>query len=263
MKLCKICASKAEFIFQHGWSKASLTFPYYCCINDQCHFLFADCLDTLSDEQISAVYEDHWDSMSSEGSSDRALDKVNLVKGLLPHTRRVKVLDMGCGKGWGVETMRQAGVEAYGYDVTSPNVCSEYITVRDKESVTDSYNIITAIEVLEHLIDPIETIHWIASLLEEGGIFVFTTSTFNPRRHNANWWYLDIVGHISLHTNPSLKLLAQKTGFQVVADIWSTHIWIRADKVPLGAGVQLKTKHILRKVFDPISYSLMWNIINR
>jgi 2-polyprenyl-3-methyl-5-hydroxy-6-metoxy-1,4-benzoquinol methylase len=110
MKSYKICAFKAEFIFQHGWSNASLKFPYYCCINDQCHFLFTDCLDTLLDEQISAVYENHWDSMNSEGSSDRALDKVNLAKGLLPHTRKVKVLDMGCGKGWGVETMRQAGV---------------------------------------------------------------------------------------------------------------------------------------------------------
>jgi 2-polyprenyl-3-methyl-5-hydroxy-6-metoxy-1,4-benzoquinol methylase len=259
---CKICNSEANLVFSRGWRDASQIFPFYQCTNSRCDFLFTNCLDNLSEHEIAAVYEQHWDSMSSEGSGRRALDKVELVKDLLPSSS-IKVLDVGCGKGWGVSELRKAGFEAYGYDVTPPSICNEYITVGVRESVVGPYDLITAIEVLEHLTDPVEFCHWIASLLKDNGIFVFTTNTFSPHRHNANWWYLDIVGHVSLHTRPSLKLLAETSGFQVIADMFNTHIWIKADKVPVGTAIQVRAKHLSNKFFDPRSYRVMWRLIKR
>ena len=255
-KSCKICGSEATFAFDRAWSGYHHKFPYYRCTNPQCNFLFTDYLDNWSNEQISALYDGH----ICAGGKERAhlpLDKVNLAKVLLPTAN--KILDVGCGEGLGVSTLRKAGFEAYGYDVVPPKVCQKYITTGTRESITGTYDVITAIEVLEHLADPIEACCWIASHVKEGGIFAFSTYTFDPKKHDANWWYLDLIGHISLHTRSSLRLLAESIGFRVVTDVFATHVWIRGDSVPVGAAMQIKTQHVLNKLFDSRSYKIVWN----
>ncbi len=257
---CKICGSETELAFNRGWSGQSYTFPYYHCTNPQCNFLYTDYLDHWSDQQISALYEGHIDG-GGKGRAHLALDKVNLAKVLLPNAK--KILDIGCGEGWGVYTLRKAGFEAYGYDVVPPNICHDYITTGSRELIAGTYDVITAIEVLEHLVDPIDTCNWIASLLREGGVFAFSTYTFDFNKHDVNWWYLNPVGHISLHTRSSLRLLAEATGFRVAADIFATHVWVRGNSIPFGATMSIQAKHVLKKFFDLRSYQFMWNQINQ
>jgi SAM-dependent methyltransferase len=259
---CKICGSQAKFAFlKKGWTGVNnpSSFPYYRCTNAQCDFLYTDCLDDWSDLQTSSLYDGH----TCGGGKSRAhlpLDKVNLAKTILPNVK--KVLDVGCGEGLGVSMLREAGFEAYGYDVITPTICQDYITVGKPNEMTETYDIVTAIEVLEHLIDPLKTCHWIASLVKKGGIFAFSTYTFDPKKHDATWWYLNYIGHVSLHTRSSLSLLAQATGFRVVTDIFATHIWIRGDSsVPIGADTLIKTKHLLNKALDSQSYNIVLNRI--
>lgn len=254
--ICKICASEVTFVFNKSWGKQFSLMPYYQCTNPQCNFLHTDYLDNLSEEEVSKMYDEHTFA-DSKGRANLPLDKVNLAKVILPDVN--KVLDIGCGEGYGVSTLRQAGFEAYGYDVMSPKVCNQYITTGSLNSITGTYDVITAIEVLEHLADPIDVCNRIARHVKKGGIFAFSTHTFEPNKHDANWWYLDIIGHISLHTRSSLRLLAEMTGFQVVTDVFATHVWIRDDSVPVGAATRIKTKHILNKLFDSRSYKIVLN----
>ena len=257
-RLCKICGSETILVFNRGWSGKPYNLSYYRCNDEKCIFLHTDYIDNWSDEQISKMYEGH----ICGGGDQREylpLDKVNLAKVILPNAH--KILDVGSGEGLGVSVLRKAGFEAYGYDVVPPNVCQEYITTGDRACVGGTYDVVTAIEVLEHLIEPVDTCRWIASLLKEGGVFAFSTYTFDPNRHDANWWYLDIVGHVSLHTRSSLRLLAEASGFTVVTDVFSTHVWIRKDSIPTGAATKIKTKHVLKKLLDSQSYQVVWNRI--
>jgi SAM-dependent methyltransferase len=257
-KNCKICNSEATLIFERGWNASPHTFPYYRCTNRKCNFLFTDYIDNWSEDQLSSLYEGHICG-SGETRGELTLDKVNLAQLVLPHPN--KILDFGCGDGSGVLLLREHGFEAYGHDIVPPNVGKEYITTGVRELVTDAYDIVTAIEVLEHLTDPIDTCLWIASRVKIGGIFAFSTYTYNPKKHDINWFYLDTIGHISLHTRASLQLLAEAAGFQVIADIFSTHIWIRSDSVPFGAVARIKAKHLLKKVIDIRSYQTLWSQI--
>jgi SAM-dependent methyltransferase len=68
------------------------------------------------------------------------------------------VLDAGCGMGFLVEALRERGVEAYGVDVSEYAIGQVHESVRDycwTGSITDPfparYDLITCIEVLEHL----------------------------------------------------------------------------------------------------------------
>jgi hypothetical protein len=250
---CKICGSSTKEVFSRSWTGHSTSFPYFQCENIKCNFLHTNYLDQLSSAEISAIYEsNYWEGMGREGSGQIAVDKAILAQVLLPQAN--KVLDIGSGEGWGVQSLCQSGFDAYGYDIIAPKVCNDRITVGPRECVIGTYPIITAIEVLEHLLDPIEACRWISSLLPEGGIFAFSTYLYNPQKHDQNWWYLDHIGHVSLHSKDSLRLLAEKTGFRVVSDILATHVWVRGDKVPMGADFQVKAKHISRKIMAKNSY---------
>jgi 2-polyprenyl-3-methyl-5-hydroxy-6-metoxy-1,4-benzoquinol methylase len=254
-KSCKICGSDSIFAFNNGWKGQSKTFPYYSCSNPKCGFLHTDYLDNLPDEEVSEIYNSYWDENTGEERSHLPLDKVKLAEILVPDVK--KVLDIGSGAGWGVKTLKESGFEAYGYDIVSPKMCHESITVGPRSAVSGQYDVVTAIEVMEHLIDPIEACAWISDLVRPGGVFAFSTSTFSSKKHDDTWWYLKQVGHISLHTRSSLHLLAEATGFKVVADVFSTHLWIRSDTIPVGSAARIKLKHFLKKAFDERSYQIL------
>ncbi|MGB7413394.1 MAG: class I SAM-dependent methyltransferase [Thermosynechococcaceae cyanobacterium] len=254
---CKICTSDSNITFHSGWVGQPTTFPYYSCSNAKCGFLQTNYLDNLSEEQVSDIYSSYWNEYTGtgEGRSQLPLEKVKLAEMLIPDVR--KVLDIGSGEGWGVKTLQESGYEAYGYDIASPKMCHDSISVGSRDIVSGQYDVVTAVEVMEHLTDPIEACQWISRLVRPEGVFAFSTSTFNSKKHDSSWWYLKQVGHISLHTRSSLNLLARATGFRVVASIFSTHVWVHSDTVPLGSGSRIKLKHALKKALDKKSYRIL------
>jgi GT2 family glycosyltransferase/SAM-dependent methyltransferase len=120
----------------------------------------------------------------------------NIVRDINPRT----VLDAGCAKGFLVEALRDRGVEAYGIDA------SEYAIscVRDDvkpyckvgsitEELDRDYDLITCLEVLEHL--PLaDSINAMANLCRHTGDIVFSSSPTNAGEathiniHPPEWW---------------------------------------------------------------------------
>lgn len=73
-----------------------------------------------------------------------------------------KVLDAGCAKGYLVEALRDKGVDAYGIDISEyainhvredlkPFCCVQSVTESLPSTFPEEYDLITCIEVLEHL----------------------------------------------------------------------------------------------------------------
>ena len=88
-------------------------------------------------------------------------------------------------------------------------------TVFDKES----FNVITAIDVIEHFEDPYEDMHLIYSLLKPGGAFVLQTPDADSpeaQRHGEHWGALKPLEHLHIFSSQSLKTLATQLGYQSV-----------------------------------------------
>ncbi|WP_343089499.1 class I SAM-dependent methyltransferase, partial [Methanocalculus natronophilus] len=72
----------------------------------------------------------------------------------------------------------------------------------------ETYDLITATEVFEHLNTPLKTLSHISALLEKGGILAIMTS-LRPSSDEAflKWWYRRDFTHVSFFTLDAIKAL--------------------------------------------------------
>ncbi|MCR3755427.1 MAG: bifunctional 3-demethylubiquinone-8 3-O-methyltransferase and 2-octaprenyl-6-hydroxyphenol methylase [Sodalis sp. Psp] len=116
-----------------------------------------------------------------------------------------KVLDVGCGGGILAESMACEGAEVTGLDMgTEPltaarlhaiksGVAINYIqqTIEEHAGVHPSarYDVVTCMEMLEHVPDPASVVRACARLVRPGGEVFFSTLNRNPKA-----WLMAIVG---------------------------------------------------------------------
>lgn len=132
-----------------------------------------------------------------------------------------KWLDYGCGTGGLLRFCEQRyNVQAYGYDqgwaVERAKAAGMRVLSEDTlASHLQSFDVITAIEVLEHLLDPISELQRIRSLLKPGGLFFYTTGNSQPFEGNImNWPYFVPEIHISLFQPKTMVYALNACGFQ-------------------------------------------------
>lgn len=108
--------------------------------------------------------------------------KPELLKLLDP--RGLRILDAGCAAGGNGELMRRAGArEVIGIELsaeaaTEAGRCLDRVVVGDLASVdlanlaTEPFDAVLAIDVLEHLVDPAQTLARLVATLRPGGLLV-------------------------------------------------------------------------------------------
>jgi SAM-dependent methyltransferase len=78
-----------------------------------------------------------------------------------------------------------------------------------------TFDVVTAIEVLEHIENPLEALRQIRSLLRPGGVFFLTTGNAEPYRASLlDWQYVIPEIHISFYEPETLRQALLCTGFR-------------------------------------------------
>ena len=162
-----------------------------------------------------------------------------------------KILDVGCGGGILAESMAHEGAEVTGIDMGDANltiarmhlyesgekVSYEKITVEQLASREPaSYDIVTCMEMLEHVPDPGSIINACRQLVKPDGHVFFSTVN-----RNAKSYALAIIGAEYI-----MKLLPKGThDFKKFIRPAEMDQWIRA--------AQLKTQHISGMSYNPFT----------
>lgn len=158
------------------------------------------------------------DGRATEPSSAPYADVVNWYEPMLRialRSRQGYWVDAGCQHGYVTEFLRRNGVLAIGVDVDRGQLKSTLVkdlyVVADIESLPfkdDSINGILALEVLEHLPNPLKAIREFHRVLKRGGSFMITTPT--PTSPNAG-----NRGHVCVKSRKAWISVVRRSGFKV------------------------------------------------
>ncbi len=145
--------------------------------------------------------------------------------------RQGRFLDIGCHKGFLLEAARASGFEVWGLEVSAEQIApfvNSYPETRARvltgsaalttRALPDGhFSVVTAIDVVEHLEDPVATFTDVRRILAPGGVFVVQTpDAASPEavRDGAGWYEMKPVEHLQLFTAASLDRLARRAGFR-------------------------------------------------
>ena len=145
-------------------------------------------------------------------------DRVDELVGLRPDTRW---LDFGCGNGGLVRYVREhRGCNAVGFDegaIIEAAAGSGIPIVKGSEldRIEGQFDVVTAIEVLEHVADPVAELRRIRALLRPGGLLFLTTANAEPFAEKLDKWpYVIPEIHISFFEPRTLTLALGQAGFR-------------------------------------------------
>jgi len=151
-------------------------------------------------------------------------------------TEGSRVLDVGCGNGFLLYQMREAGfsdllgVDPYlGEDVTYRNgliLKSEHL-----DEVSGEFDLIMFHHSFEHMSEPERVLRRVHSLLADRGICLIrvpTASSYAWNHYGPDWVQIDAPRHLFLHSKESMEYLAAKAGMdveRVVYDSGAFQFW--------------------------------------
>lgn len=180
--------------------------------------------NAIPPQEAFALYEAgdsavRWEARSFETDKTRQL--VNFVSALVKPG--AAVLDFGCNDGVLLDFLKKQdecrtfGVEASAA-ARSLAEAKGHVVKQTLDALTEQpfFDIVFAMDVVEHLYDVPVFLAQISRRLATEGILVFLTGNINSitaRMARNNWWYLQYPEHVRF---PSLQWLRRHSGFRVV-----------------------------------------------
>jgi 2-polyprenyl-6-hydroxyphenyl methylase/3-demethylubiquinone-9 3-methyltransferase len=155
-------------------------------------------IDTAEIAKFEALASRWWD----KNSEFKPLHDINPLRAnfidLHSPVAEKKIIDVGCGGGILAEALAQRGAQVSGIDMgTAPlnvarlhalesgiNVDYQQITAEEKAAQQPGeYDIVTCMEMLEHVPDPSSVVKACADLVKENGDVYFSTINRNPNSY--------------------------------------------------------------------------------
>ena len=137
------------------------------------------------------------------------------------------LLDIGCLTGILLDEAKKVGMNVAGVDIShdAVTVCKKKgfamyegtIQSLGNKIHPNSFNIITAFQVIEHERDPLNTVKRIYKLLKKDGLIVMATPNYSglwQKIMGKRWFGFAHPEHVVLFDFKTMKLLLEKAGFK-------------------------------------------------
>lgn len=150
---------------------------------------------------------------------------------------KARLLDVGCGEGFGLAFFREHGWEVKGFDFSSAGVesknpsCKDALTTGDVFALLQSeidagktYDVVWLQNVLEHVLDPLDLLKSLRKLVSSGGLAVVTVPNdcsatqraAIAHRHIDSAFWVAPPDHLTYFDYESLVRTAGETGWECV-----------------------------------------------
>lgn len=151
-------------------------------------------------------------------STHRRMKKVEkLIKG------KGRLLDVGCATGFSLVAAQQRGWDVSGIELSafcvnharSRGLNVHHGTIKDFPGTSESIDVITMWDYLEHSINPLEDLKLCSSLLKKGGVVVLSTPNIDSWSFHVfkkNWIGFKNIEHLYFFSRRTLARLAGIAG---------------------------------------------------
>jgi len=231
-KQCHLCGHPCDYIGKKIGKSNQKEYFWFRCTN--CFFTFvdnpdADSSQTYNDDYYAGLGADsrveYKYELENPEKSVRKFEWQGILKiiGSLIHiTPQIRWLDYGCGNGGLVRYVRNSSkCDTVGFEegAIAEQAIKKGIPIMNRDkllSMSGQFDIVTAIEVLEHIPNPLQILGEIYKLLKRPGLFFYTTANAKPFRDKILKWRYSVPEiHVSLYEPENMKQALIKTGFSV------------------------------------------------
>jgi SAM-dependent methyltransferase len=175
---------------------------------------------------VLELYEQMSDESYEETRAARARQARALVNIVAGYKKAATLLDVGAGSGILVEEALASGFAARGIEPSSPlqaTAARRGLTVTHgvltHPELTGPFDVVTLIDVIEHVPDPVDLMRRIKRVMAPNGICVVVTpdvSSVAARAMGWKWWHFR-AAHIGYFNKSTLALALETAGLRVNA----------------------------------------------
>jgi 2-polyprenyl-3-methyl-5-hydroxy-6-metoxy-1,4-benzoquinol methylase len=184
-----------------------------------------------TETELTAHYQDYGHWQDSPLTRQRYRE---LLRSFEPERRTNKLLDVGCGAGMFLEEARTGGWDVSGTEYGEGPIALArtrglhvvQAPVTDETFTANSFDVVTAFEVFEHVRDPRHEAIVIAKVLRPGGLLYCTTPNFDSlsrRVLGPRWRIIEYPEHLWYFTACTIREWLGRFGF-VAEKIWSSGV---------------------------------------
>ena len=228
-RACPICRNPTDLAGRKCGSRTQREFTLRRC--HDCGFAFVE--DPWTD--YAQIYDQaYYQGQGSDPLVDYAFEFAHPTKTIRQYEWRgvaravtrqapppVKWLDFGCGNGGLIRYLRDHGHErVFGFDTGAWSEKARQaglpiLKESDLSSHRGTFDVLTAVEVIEHVVDPMALLrHWRA-LVKPGGLLFLTTGNADKAPKDfLSWSYVQPEIHVSYFTPRAMALALRQTGFE-------------------------------------------------
>ena len=219
---CSFPAKKSHFLF-HVLLLGRSCSVFQC---KQCNLVYKELAPTS--QGFQEIYAqnyvhfqgvDSYTDLASRNSNKQKLDRCLQLLKKDHNDKEISLLDIGCGSGAFVETARSLGYNAQGIDpFLPPKLVSNYLRASSPKDLSEkSFDIITLLNVVEHLDKPRSFFSEVYRLLKPSGVMLLTCPYGNSmarRFHQSHWGHLALDEHLLFWNPYALTYLLREIGFE-------------------------------------------------
>lgn len=213
---CLVCGGHTS-PFADGFVLRERRARYVRC--DHCGLVRVEAPDWLDEAYTDAI------AALDVGLLSRSLEMSHILSAVLRTERLASgtFLDWAGGYGTLTRLMRDRGYDFFHHDP----FCSNLFAVGLDGELDGRYDLVSAIEVLEHLVDPVADLDAIASCTDR--LLVTTLLLPDPAPKPGDWWYFtpETGQHITFFTRSALHRLSARLRMQCLSLNDNIHLFHR------------------------------------
>jgi len=219
-RACRVCGGPLAFKWSQGVLLDKYRADYYECLHCRAlqipHPFWLD--EAYDSENNAWMCNPDTGRFSRNFSTYRYMVALNKAQ-VFPE--QPQFLDFAGGYGLLTQMLHSAGYKAWLTDlyVSTPFFASERY-IRDFSAIPEnSFDVITALEVFEHLTEPVQIVERLRRILKPNGALVISTGIYRPGVHDSSWAYLASQWgqHVTFWSKEALEVCAAQNGFRSVS----------------------------------------------